>query len=325
MLAHRPASVAASTAAARRSKAAAARTSAPVATRRPSPSHGSSETTPPYLRGPASARPSAPASAASGQPAFGERCLAASRRMTRHAARRHDTMHSSAPVRRAGNQFAASSSRAADWPNAAYRGVRWPNMLSSVLTALYAASPGRPRSAYQNSGATTPSLRFSPADSIAARATAPASRLSGSRPTIRRTRARAASTPESSARAVARTSSCRPRHAISVLAAAASTSHPHGSAWVPRAMSQPATAAARTRPAASPAPRSALRPPQFNLASSAPATRPKAATGCGTARYRRGGSPTAVSIRKASKIVGGAMSRPCAHVPEDVKPGGAGQ
>ena len=57
-------------------------------------------------------------------------------------------------------------------------------MLSRVLIALYAAMPGSPNSTPQNSGATTPSAKFSAVDSIAARATPCASRLAGSRPTM---------------------------------------------------------------------------------------------------------------------------------------------
>src|SRR5579875_1994711 len=57
-------------------------------------------------------------------------------------------------------------------------------MLSSVFAILQANSPGRPSSRYQNTGATTPSLKFSARLSIAARATPAASRRIGSRPTI---------------------------------------------------------------------------------------------------------------------------------------------
>ena len=327
MPAHRPASSSASAAAARRSSTRLARTSAAAASRRPSPSHGSSAAAPPYRRGPASARPSAPASAASGQPAFGDRCLAASRRMTRQASRRHDTAQSRAPVSRAGSQFAASSSRAANRPNAACRSVRWPIMLSSVLTALYAARPGRPSSAYQNSGATVPSLRFSPADSIAARATPASSRLAGSRPTMRPTRARASSRPASSPRATSATASCRPRHAISVLARRASAPRPQGAAASARSASQPVAAAPDTRTTVASAPRqararSAPSRGWLSRRSSAAARRPNAATGCGTARYRRGGSPIATSIRNASRITGGTMWRPCAGRAPGVKRAG---
>ncbi len=293
-----------------------------VAARRPSPSHASSASAPPYRRGPASARSSAPANAASGHPAFGERCFAASRRMTRHAARRSDTAHSSTPVRRAGSQLAASSRRAAKRPNSAWRGVRWPIMLSSVLIALYAARPGRPSSAYQNSGAITPSFRFSPADSIAARATPSALRLCGSRPTRCRTRSRAGSRPVSSPCATTATASCRPRHASNVLASAASAHQPQGNACAPRHANAPSAAAAQVSPTVVTAPRSTRLPPRLNRRSRRPTTRPNAATGCGIVRYNRPGSPIAQSMRKAARTTGGSIRRPCARRAPGVKPAG---
>ena len=330
MPAHSPASRRASAAAARRSNAAAARTSAAPAARpsrsgaNSAPSHGSPVHAPAYRRGPASARPSAPASAASGQPAFGERCFAASRRMVRHAARRHDTAHSKAPVSRDGAQFAASSRRAAKRPNSSCRGVRCPIMLSSVLIALYAASPGRPKSRYQNSGATTPSLRFSPADSMAARAAPASSRLCASRPARRRTPRRPASRPVSRPRAMSRTASCRPRQASSALASAASTNHPQGAASRPRSMSQPASAAPATSPAAAAAPRRArFVPSRLKRRSSAATARPNMATGWGMRRYNHGGSPTAISTRKARRT--GSMQRPCARAATAVKRAAAGE
>ena len=332
MPAHRTASRTASAAAARRSRAAAARTSAASAGRPPcsgansAPSHGSRVHAPSYRRGPAKARPSAPARAASGRPAFGERCFAASRRIVRHAARRHDTAHSKAPVSRAGAQFAASSRRAAKRPNSPCRGVRCPIMLSSVLIALNAASPGKPRSRYQNSGATTPSLRFSPADSIAARAAPAASRLCGSRPARGRRARRAGSSPASSPRAASRTASCRPRQAISVPASAASASHPPGAESRPRATRPPVAAAPATSPSVTAAPRRArFVPGRLKRRSSASAARPNAATGCGTTRYNRGGSPTAMSMRKASSTTGGSMRRPCARVAPAVKRAAGGE
>ena len=88
-------------------------------------------------------RPSAPAIAASGQPALGERCRAASRQTARQRLRRRGARQrqrprarsSSAASREAG-RLTRSSKRAAAQPKRAWRGVRWPIMLSAVLTAL---------------------------------------------------------------------------------------------------------------------------------------------------------------------------------------------
>ena len=77
---------------------------------------------------------SAPAIAASGQPALGEACLPASRHMMRHPCQPPSAI--SAPAIRAGIQFITSSVRAAAQPKARQRGSIWPIMLSAVLIAL---------------------------------------------------------------------------------------------------------------------------------------------------------------------------------------------
>jgi hypothetical protein len=81
--------------------------------------------------------PSAPAMAASGQPALIERCALASPAMQAIAScGRADNSANNSPVRRAGMKFKRSSIRAAAQPNDSWRAVRWPIMESSVFTAL---------------------------------------------------------------------------------------------------------------------------------------------------------------------------------------------
>ena len=101
-------------------------------------------------------------------------------------------------------------------------------MLSSVLMALQAQSPGRPSSTYQKIGATTASEKFSAADSIVALATPGGSRLAGSRPTMWATAARASSMPSCKPRLTARAWSWRLRHASRVLAATRFEDRPRG-------------------------------------------------------------------------------------------------
>ena len=178
-------------------------------------------------------------------------------------------------------------------------------MLSRVLIALQAKSPGRPSSRYHKSGATTASAKFSAADSIAARATAGASRLAGSRPTMWATAARASSMPRRSPRATARTWSCRPRYATRVLATSASRAAPAGTAEASAWISAPAPAAAKLTPSTTAPPRSVRRASDtaasLRRASRLAIARPASATGCGTFRYRAGGSPIAASAARAAR------------------------
>ena len=122
--------------------------------------------------------------ALSGHPALGERCDLASRSITLTALPDHEHSANKKPVSLAGIRLAASSSRAAAMPNASYRSLRWPIMESSVLIALYAKRPGRPKITPQKMGAVTPSEVFSAKLSIAAREMAASSRLAVSRPTM---------------------------------------------------------------------------------------------------------------------------------------------
>jgi saccharopine dehydrogenase-like NADP-dependent oxidoreductase len=91
-------------------------------------------TAPPGERGCPGLEALAPAIAASGQPALGEACLDASRRMIRQPPPPAAAIRP--PARRAGARFIPSSVRAAAQPKLRQRGSLWPIMLSAVLTAL---------------------------------------------------------------------------------------------------------------------------------------------------------------------------------------------
>ena len=70
--------------------------------------------------------------AASGQPAFGERCLGASTKMFGIAEREGDVSQMSTAVSRAGMRLMRSSKRAAAQPNSSYFSVRLAIILSAV-------------------------------------------------------------------------------------------------------------------------------------------------------------------------------------------------
>ena len=94
------------------------------------------------MRGPLSLRPSAPAIAASGQPALGERWNFASRHTVSQArcgeppATKPDATISQSAASREAGRLTRSSKRAEAQPKARYFSDLWPIMLSAVLTAL---------------------------------------------------------------------------------------------------------------------------------------------------------------------------------------------
>ena len=182
-------------------------------------------------------------------------------------------------------------------------------MLSAVLTALQASIPGRPRTAHHRAGAVTASEKFSARLSIAARATPASSSVSGSRPTMWRTRSRpAASPPAWSPSRTAATCSCRLRCADSDDAATATARAP---------THQPASriaAPCRTAPAASDTARirSAQHAPLRRRAGSGKVGRfqrrsirssraPIQTTGWAIRANRAFGYPTAASMQRAAR------------------------
>ena len=140
-----------------------------------SPSQTSVTSLPPAQIGPMRRRSIAPAAAASLQPEFGPGTIACCRHPSLRLLRAEYPGSSqrdgatSSQVIRAGIQFMRSSLRAPHQPKRRYRSDLYPTIESMVLTTLNSTRQGSPPNAYQNTGLTKPSVRFSVRLSIAAR------------------------------------------------------------------------------------------------------------------------------------------------------------